>query len=112
MSFESEDDRIRALLREAHRGDEHRPPFEKLVREARTPGHGPRRGWALPGAALAAIASLGVAVFFLRGEPPRSTPAWSSGVPEGPLDFLLELPPSAPLEAFPSLRAPPHTKRR
>lgn len=112
MSSDGQDDRIRALLREAHRGDEPRPPFEKLVRAARSRGHAPRRAWALPAAALATVASLGVALLLVRGEQPRSTQAWSSGIPEGPLDFLLELPRPAPLEAFPSLRAPSQTNRR
>jgi len=112
MNSDGEDDRIRALLREAHRGDEPRPPFEKLVREPGSRGHAPRRAWALPAAALATIASLGVALFLLRGERPRSAPSWSSGVAEGPLDFLLELPRPAPLEALPSLGAPPQPNRR
>ena len=112
MSPGNEDDRIRALLREAHLADEPTPSFEELVREARSRGHAAGRAWALPAAALATIASVGAAVFLLRGEQPRSTQALSSGVPEGPLDFLLELPQPPPLEAFPSLRAPPQTNGR
>ena len=118
MNPDDEADRIRTLLREAHRGDEPLPPFEKLVRE---PGSGrrlPRHEWALRAATLASIAVLAsavIAVSVLRERPPpapRGELAWSWEGPKGPLDFLLELPRPPPLEAFPSLWVPPQTKRR
>ncbi len=119
MTSDDESDRIQALLREAHRGDEPCPPFQKLVRGLRSGRRAPRSAWALRAAALAAVAAAAsaVAVLSLRGErrPSSSSPgagAWSSGVPESPLDFLLALPRAPSLEALPSLRELPQTHRR
>jgi len=114
MTPEEESDRIRALLRAAHRDDDLScPPFQRLVREAEPRQHVPRPPWTVRAAALTAIAAAAsvVLVLSLRGErtpPPLPTLgalAWSSGAWGGPLDFLLELPNPPPLEALPSLRA-------
>ena len=118
MTPDDEDDRIRALLREAHRGDERRPPFEKLLGQAGSRGKLPRFDLALRAAAvasIAAVASAAIATWVLRERPPpvpRGQLAWSWGGPEGPLDFLLELPRPPRSETFPSLRVPAQTKRR
>ena len=119
MTHDDESDQIRALLREAHRGDERCPPFRKSVGESAARRHAPRNARTVHAAALAALAAIAsaIGVLSLRGErpPPTSRPgalASSWRAPEGPLDFLLELPRPPPLEAFPSLRVPPQVKRR
>ena len=118
MTPDDEGDRIRALLREAHRRDEPRPPFEKLVRAPGSRRQPERYEWALRAAAvasIAAVASAAIATWVLRERPPpvpRGQLAWSWGGPEGPLDFLLELPRPPRSETFPSLRVPAQTKRR
>ncbi len=113
MSPEEESDRIRALLRAAHRDDDLScPPFQRLVQEAEPQQHAPRPPWVVPAAALTAIAAAASVVLVLslrgeRGPPPLpGAPSWSLGAWGGPLDFLLELPNPPPLEALPSLRAP------
>lgn len=118
MTYDGEDDRIRALLREAHRADGPCPPFQKLVRESQSVRRARHRR-VLRAAGLLALAAgtSAVAVLWLRGErPPARAPAgalaWSSGTPRGPLDFLLELPRPPPFEALPSLRVLPQTHRR
>lgn len=118
MTHDDESDQIRALLREAHRGDERCPPFRKSASESGARRPASRNARALHAAALAfaAIASA-IGVLVLRRErPPPTSPlgplASSWRALEAPLDFLLELPRPPPLEAFPSLRVLPQTKRR
>ena len=112
MTREEESEKIRALLKEAHRDDEAScPPFQPLVGRALRRSTGPhRRARAIALAAMAATAAVVAAVLF-RGE--RASPAArpvalasSALAVQGPLDFLLQLPGPAPLDPLASLRPP------
>jgi len=120
MTPDEEADRIRALLREAHRDDEPCPSFQRLVRHPEARQQVPRAPWAFWAAALAAVAAGASFVTLLSLRDGRAPPTPPAAVTlasaarawEGPLDFLLELPRPPPLDALPSLRAPLQTKAR
>jgi len=112
MTREEESEKIRALLKEAHRDDEAScPPFQRLVGGALRRSTDPhRRARAIALAAMAAAAAV-IAVVLFRGEraSPTARPvalASSALAVQGPLDFLLQLPGPAPLDPLASLRPP------